>query len=240
LEIESGLVNRSNHLNPQSKILFAGDPHGDFNPLIAAVHQYKPEAVVLLGDYDLEMPLEVCLQEIMGLTQIWWIAGNHDFETPSKHRYLFNSALADQGLHLKVTEIAGLRIAGLGGIFLGRVWYPPQQPKWRDKQHYLDNQPLNLRHTSLSLKHKCAIWHDEFEALKTLKADILVTHEAPGSHRHGFDAIGELAAAMEVKNIFHGHLHENYAGLIKKNIKVFGVANRAVADLMGNTLTPAL
>jgi predicted phosphodiesterase len=223
-------------LNPKNKILFAGDPHGDFKPLIAAVHEYKPEAVVLLGDYDLDTPLETCLQEIVGLTQIWWIAGNHDFETPCKYRNLFHSALAGNSLHLKVTEIAGLRIAGLGGIFLGRVWYPPQQPKWRDKQHFLHNQPSNIRHTAMSLKYKGAIWHDEFEALKTLKADILVTHEAPGSHRHGFDVIGELAAAMGVKHIFHGHLHENYIGSVKSHIKVVGVANGAVADLAGNTI----
>lgn len=223
-------------MNPNNKILFAGDPHGDFKPLIAAVHKYKPEAVVLLGDYDLDMPLENCLQEIIGLTQIWWIAGNHDFETPVKYQNLFHSALAENSLHLKVTEIAGLRIAGLGGIFLGRVWYPPQPPRWRSKQHYLRDQPVNLRYSPLSLKYKGAIWHDEFEALKALKADILVTHEAPGSHRHGFDVIGELAAAMGVKHIFHGHLHENYTGIVKNNIKVFGVANRAVADLLGNTL----
>ncbi|HEY8219643.1 MAG TPA: metallophosphoesterase [Methylobacter sp.] len=223
-------------MNPKNKILFAGDPHGDFKPLIAAVHEHKPEAVVLLGDYDLDTPLETCLQEIVGLTQIWWIAGNHDFETPCKYKNLFHSALAGNSLHLKVTEIAGLRIAGLGGIFLGRVWYPPQKPKWRDKQHFLHNQPVNIRHTAMSLKYKGAIWHDEFEALKTLKADILVTHEAPGSHRHGFDVISELAVAMGVKNIFHGHLHENYIATVKSNIKVVGVANRAVADLIGNTL----
>ena len=222
-------------MSPQNKILFAGDPHGDFRPLIEAVHQYKPEAVVLLGDYDLDMPLDIYLKDIVGLTQIWWIAGNHDFETPSKHRHLFNSALADKGLHLKVTEIAGLKIAGLGGTFLGRVWYPPEQPRWRNKQHYLHHQSA----TGMTLKYKCAIWHDEFETLRTLKADILVTHEAPGSHRHGFDVIGELGAAMGVKNIFHGHLHENYIGTVENNITVFGVADRAVADLMGNTLKSA-
>ncbi len=223
-------------MNPNNKILFAGDPHGDFEPLIAAVHEYKPEAVVLLGDYDLEKPLEICLQSIIGLTQIWWIAGNHDFETPSKHRHLFHSALADKGLHLKVTEIAGLRVAGLGGIFLGRVWYPPQPPKWQDKQHYINSQSTHARHSVMSLKYKGAIWHDEFEALKALKADILVTHEAPGSHRHGFDVIGDLALAMGVKHIFHGHLHENYAGIVKRNIKVSGVANRTVANLEGKIL----
>lgn len=223
-------------MNSKNKILFAGDPHGDFKPLISAVQECKPEAVVLLGDYDLEMPLESYLQEIVGLTEIWWIAGNHDFETPSKHENLFHSALAEKSLHLKVKDIAGVRIAGLGGIFLGRVWYPPRQPKWLGKQHFLSEQTSNVQHSAMPLKYESAIWHDEFESLKALKADILVTHEAPGSHRHGFDAIGELAAAMGAKHIFHGHLHENYASVIKNDIKVFGVANRAVTDLMGNTI----
>ena len=225
-------------MSQHHRILFAGDPHGNFKPLIAAVHKYRPEAVILLGDYDLAEPLESCLQEIADLTDIWWIAGNHDFESPDKYNNLFNSAYSDKDLHLKVTEIAGLKVAGLGGIFLGRVWYPPQQPKWLGKQHYLHNQSAKIKHADdMSLKYKSAIWHDEFEALKTLKADILVSHEAPGSHRHGFNAIGELAAAMGVKHIFHGHLHENYASFIKKNIKVVGVADTAVADLMGNTLS---
>ncbi|MDD5322862.1 MAG: metallophosphoesterase [Methylococcales bacterium] len=223
-------------MNQHSRILFAGDPHGNFKPLIAAVHKYQPEAVILLGDYDLEMPLESCLQEIVNLTEIWWIAGNYDFESPEKYNNLFHSALSDKDLHLKVTKIAGLRVAGLGGIFLGRVWYPPQQPKWLGKQHYLYNQSVNIKRFDLSLKYKSAIWHDEFEILKTLKADILVTHEAPGSHRYGFKAIDELAIAMGVKNIFHGHLHENYIGTINKKINVFGVAKNAVVDLGGNTL----
>jgi predicted phosphodiesterase len=224
-------------MSQHKRILFAGDPHGNFRPLIVAAHKYQPEAVILLGDYDLDRPLESCLEELVGLTEIWWIAGNHDFESPGKYNYLFNSAFSDKGLHLKVTEIAGLRVAGLGGIFLGRVWYPPQQPKWLGKQQYLQNQSYNCKHSDMSLKYKSAIWHDEFEALKVLKADILVSHEAPGSHRHGFKVIGELAEAMGVKHIFHGHLHENYVGIIKNNINVYGVANSAVADLLGNILS---
>jgi predicted phosphodiesterase len=225
-----------NNMSHRNKILFAGDPHGNFKPLIEAAHKYQPEAFILLGDCDLDMPLESCLEDIAGVTEIWWIAGNHDFESPGKYNNLFNSAFSDRDLHLKVTEIAGLRVAGLGGIFLGRVWYPPQQPKWLGKQQYLHHQSVNTRDSDMPLKYKSAIWHDEFEALKALKADILVSHEAPGSHRHGFKVIGELAVAMGVKNIFHGHLHENYASIINNNIKVCGVADSAVADLLGNTL----
>jgi predicted phosphodiesterase len=224
-------------MNQDNRILFAGDPHGNFKPLITAVHRFQPTAVVLLGDYDLETPLENCLQEIVGLTNIWWIAGNHDFESPEKHNNLFNSALANKNLHLKVTEIAGLRIVGLGGIFLGRVWYPPQPPKWQGKEHYLNNQSIKVQQSEMTLKYKSAIWYDEFEALKSLKADILVSHEAPGSHRHGFHVIGELAEAMGIKHIFHGHLHENYVSFIKKNIKVNGVANSAVTNLIGHRLS---
>ena len=218
------------------KILFAGDPHGNFRPLLSAVHRYKPRAVVLLGDYDLDVPLEVSLEEIMGLTEIWWIAGNHDFESPEKHHNLFHSALAENHLHLKISNVAGVRIAGLSGIFLGRVWYPPHPPKWIGKQHFIDAQRPSLRNDELPLKYKCAIWHDEFHALAQLKADILVTHEAPGSHKHGFAILGDLASKMGVKHVFHGHLHENYAKVIKHNIQVFGVANSSVADLNGNTL----
>jgi len=218
------------------RILFAGDPHGDFQALIAAVRKHAPEAVVMLGDYDLEQPLEIYLADILALTQVWWIAGNHDFETHGKYQNLFHSALANHSLHLKVQDIAGVKVAGLSGIFLGRVWYPPQPPKWSGKQHYLSEQPKHLKKADMSLKYHSAIWHDEFEALKEQKADILVTHEAPNSHRHGFSVISELAVAMGAKHIIHGHLHENYTRTIKHNIRVIGVANRTVANLRGDIL----
>ncbi len=228
---------KADNMGRHQRILFAGDPHGNFKPLIESVHKYRPEAVILLGDYDLDEPLEKYLEEIADVTEIWWIAGNHDFETPNRYNNLFNSTFSDRSLHLKVTEIAGLKVAGLSGIFLGRVWYPPQQPRWLGKQHFLCNQSANLQQPELSLKYKSAIWPDEFEAFKLQKADILVSHEAPGSHRHGFKVISELAAAMGVKHVFHGHLHESYKGIIKNNIKVLGVANTAVADLLGNRVS---
>jgi predicted phosphodiesterase len=225
-------------MHHSNRILFAGDPHGNFQPLIAAVQQYKPEAVVLLGDYDLTQPLDTHLKDIMNLTDVWWIAGNHDFQTPRYYHNLFNSKLAGNSLHLRVIKIAGLRIAGLSGIFLGRVWYPPQVPKWQSKRDYLRHQiNTNLIENELPLKYQSAIWHDEFEALKNLKADILVSHEAPRSHKHGFMAIGDLAAAMGVKQVFHGHLHENYSSIIKRNINVIGVANQTVVNLIGQKLS---
>lgn len=223
-------------MTDEKKILFAGDPHGNFEPLIEAVKKHLPEAVVLLGDYDLKQPLEHYIHSIMDKTQIWWIPGNHDFDHPSHHKNLFSSQLSDQGLHLNVKEICGLRIAGLGGIFLGRVWYPPQAPKWKSKREYVSQQLSDFIKPELSLKFQSAIWPDEVAKLRKLKADILVTHEAPRSHRHGFIAIDNLAEAMGVKKIFHGHLHEHYSATIRKGIQVFGVGDAMVSDLLGNEL----
>ncbi|MFW5443775.1 MAG: metallophosphoesterase [Methylococcaceae bacterium] len=220
-------------MTADNKILFAGDPHGDFDPLIAAVKKNHPAAVVMLGDYDLKKPLEAYLKEIVDHTQVWWIPGNHDFEQPLHYNNLFSSQLAGQGLHLKVKDIAGVRIAGLGGIFLGRVWYPPRHPKWKSKRHYLRHPSSGANSAGLSLKYQSAIWYDEWAELKKLKADILVTHEAPRSHKHGFIAIDQLAEAMGVRKVFHGHLHEHYSAKIRNGIEVFGVGDAKVADLLG-------
>lgn len=217
-------------------ILFAGDPHGNFEPLISAVKKHKPQAVILLGDYDLKKPLQEYLQAIVGETKVWWIPGNHDFDPPLHHQNLFSSQLSEQGLHLKVANIAGVRVAGLGGIFLGRVWYPPRAPKWRNKQQYLSSLSSNNEPAELSLKYQSAIWPEEWAQLKKLKADILVTHEAPKSHKHGFIAIDHLAEAMGVKKVFHGHLHEHYSATIRKGIQVTGVRDAKVVDLCGDEL----
>lgn len=61
----------------------------------------------------------------------------------------------------------------------------------------------------LSLKHSSSIFPDEYDRLSQLHADVLVTHEAPSVHPHGFDALDELAQAMNVNSTFHGHHHDN-------------------------------
>ncbi|MDT8407724.1 MAG: metallophosphoesterase [Methylococcales bacterium] len=215
------------------RILFAGDPHGDFQAIIEAVGQFQPEAVILLGDCELSAPLESQLGRVLDLTDVWWIPGNHDFDDHDRHRFLFASALADKNLHLNVKTIAGLRVAGLGGIFLGRVWYPPRAPRWHSKQDYLAQQPQHLRELGLSLKMRSAIWYDEVQQLKKHQADILVTHEAPGCHRYGFTALDELARHLRVKQLYHGHQHDAYQAWLSPSIQVVGVAKRAVADLAG-------
>jgi len=222
----------------QNKVLFAGDPHGQFSQINAAAIKYRPEAIILLGDICTDKLLEEYLQPALKHTKIYWIQGNHDFSSKVYFNNLFNSGLSEYSLHLKVVEVAGLRIAGLGGIFSGKMWYPPSSPKFKSLNNFLTIQPSNIKKQGGNLKHRSAIFYDDVEKLKELKADILVTHEAPSCHRHGFKLLDELAEKMGVKKVIHGHHHQHYKSKINDEIEVFGVDEAGIIDLNGDVLIP--
>ena len=70
-------------------ILFAGDPHGNFSPILRACAARPPGDLILLGDCDLQAPLHKVLAP--ALEQGWnahWILGNHDTETPASYDHL--------------------------------------------------------------------------------------------------------------------------------------------------------
>lgn len=89
--------------------------------MIYAVKLRRPEVIIFLGDLQAKRPLEVELQEILDLTEIWFIHGNHDTDTDTDYNHLFGSALADRNLRGRVAEIGGYKIAGLGDVFRGQV-----------------------------------------------------------------------------------------------------------------------
>lgn len=221
-----------------NRILFAGDPHGSFDSIINAVLHYKPLAVVMLGDYSLQQKLDIYLKPIADLTEIWWIYGNHDVASKADYCHLFESAYKHNGLHLKVREIAGLKIAGLGGIFMAKNWYPPAQSRWHSRNHWFRAQSPQIRRGGMPLKLKYSIWQHEVAIMQdTVQADILVTHEAPSCHRYGFHAIDELAKAIGARYIFHGHQHEYYHDKVMGNVHVTGVAKAMVVNLQGQNLS---
>lgn len=107
------------------KVVHAG--HGDFKPVIAVVERDRPEAIVLLGDLQARQPLHFELRTIRELTEIWFIHGNHDSVTDADYDNLWGSELADRNLlHGRVVEIVSYRVAGLGGIFRGKIWNPTE------------------------------------------------------------------------------------------------------------------
>lgn len=79
--VSSDLHARSEHQQSKPKLMFFGDPHGDLDPVIAAVEHFRPEAIVLQGDIQARQPLHVELGPIPGFTEIWFIHGNHDTDT---------------------------------------------------------------------------------------------------------------------------------------------------------------
>jgi hypothetical protein len=65
-----------------------------------------------------------------------------------------------------------------------------------------------------------------------LAADILVLHEAPACHPHGFAVLDELAEAMGVARVFHGHHHDCLDYRVT-DPAVSGVGYRGISDLAG-------
>ena len=191
-------------------VYFFGDTHGQLQHVREIVARDRPAAIVLLGDVQARRPLELELAPILSLTEVWFIHGNHDTDSDADYDHLFGSALAERNLHGRVAVVDGLRIAGLGGVFRGQVWWPTGQPRYQSGAQFAASCGQGNRwRDGLPRKHHSTIFPDDFERLAAQRADILVTHEAPSAHPHGFVAIDNLARRLQVAQVFHGHHHDS-------------------------------
>jgi predicted phosphodiesterase len=194
------------------------------------------DLIVFLGDLEPSRPLRQEYAPFQAADiECWHIHGNHDTDRLDTWRNLEDGA--EHCLEGRVIDIAGLRVAGLGGIFRGEVWYPQQgseAPVYRSYGDYarairrqaglkarlspqdlvrLQDTPrpdpdlLDASRCGKLLKHRSTIFPETVERLAKLEADILVTHEAPAGHPYGFGALDELARAMRVRVLVHGHHH---------------------------------
>lgn len=192
-------------------IFICGDPHGVFDHIVEAVLEYRPAAIILLGDMECARPLDVELGEIMGKTMICYVPGNHDTEHETCYDNLLNSHC--QNLHGRVLDVAGVRIGGLGGVFRRKVWNPDVELEWsseRTPEAFLRTLGHGNRwRDGLPLRHRSTIFPSDLDSLVRQRADILVTHEAPAEHPYGFEALTQLAAGMGVSQAFHGHHHRD-------------------------------
>lgn len=190
-------------------IFFCGDPHGNFSHIIDAVEEHHPNAVVLLGDMQAQTPLDLELAPILDVTEVWFIPGNHDTASDADYDNVFGTALAGRNLHCRVAEIGGLRIAGLGGVFRSQVWAPPAPWEYETSTEFTARCGKGNRwRGGLPRRHRSSIFPGDLANLASQRADILVTHEAPSCHPHGFQVIDEIARKMGVRQTFHGHHHD--------------------------------
>jgi hypothetical protein len=232
-----------------SKIFFCGDNHSHFKHIIQSVREHQPDAIVLLGDIEAQQPLEMELAPVLGKTEIRFIHGNHDSDSEENWRFLAHSRLGNLNLHARVDTVAGVRVAGLGGVFRGKVWWPGEQKYFetfddlaRDVARKQQYEMWSKQRAETTLRtHSSTIFPEVYDELSKLRADILVVHEAPSCHLHGFKAIDDIAQALGVKKVFHGHHHDrvDYSSSYERlGFKTYGVGFCGITNQAGEVIVP--
>lgn len=199
-------------------ILLCGDPHGRVDHIIRAAGEARAAAVLLLGDIEPDRPLQDAMRPLTENGVSWYfIGGNHDADSDDVALRVWNAETESHNVHGKVATLPnGLRVAGLAGVFREAVWYPSTSaaregaPAWRSRKEHAHATPRQDRWEGNlpPRRHLGTIYYDEFESLVDLRADLLLTHEAPGYHPHGFHLLDDLARSMGVKALAHGHHHD--------------------------------
>lgn len=222
--------------------------------------EHRPEAVVLLGDMDLERPLADELKQVVDAgVRLLWIPGNHDGDRETWLSNLFGGASAAWSIHGRVETIGQLRIAGLGGVFREQVWHPGMvtaaPPSARGArccrasaraERSRNSAPKWERQPGIPMRHRVSIWPEDYDRLAASGANILATHEAPSccvsskGRKMGLEEIDVLGEALGVRAIFHGHHHIDYDTVLPNNIRVFGVGRAGVRADDGTIIRPGL
>jgi len=225
------------HKDALKRIWLLGDVHGHFDHIgrtlqVAKNSSNLPNWLVFLGDMDLAgQTFEQVIQPFQDVcpgVKTAFIHGNHDADTYEKWTLLHESGPAEV-LHGKVLDLDGVRVAGLGGNFLGRVWIPPAEPILRNKIAAMNRGPYQGRNgLQPSPKFHAAIYSDDVVKLGKQRADILVTHEAFSCHIHGWSALDQLARDLRVVRAFHGHTHDDHSDAYALQRDVMGFEVRAV------------
>jgi len=225
-----------------NKMLFVGDPHGQYEHIIEAIEKSNPAACVLVGDQCYDEPIDQLFASIERKTAFHWIHGNHDTDNKRWFDNLFSSPWSAKNLHSHVEQLATLRVAALGGVFRGKIWDGKQDMRyhtrksWRsvhNVKRFIQSYERGVR------KHESTIWPEDYDRLVLLDADILVLHEAPTSDRHGHQALDDLAERLGVRLIVHGHHHRCYTDTLANGIAVVGLGLAQIATLDLNAFARA-
>ena len=231
------------------RIWFAGDPHGEFRHVVRLALRHRPDAVIFLGDLELSAPLSTVMKPLVHVgVAVHGIHGNHDCDSAALwSRLADDPSFPSFSLDGRVAVVAGVRIGGLGGIFREKVWYPPEgflYGSYADLEAELSapwvrEDQAKVRASGQWLLHRGSIFPAVYDRLALLRADVLVSHEAPGGvdlHPLGVEEVGELAQMMQAASGFHGHHHINCRYAATGPVRWCGVGYREIVDLDGNTI----
>lgn len=197
------------------RIWFVGDVHGEFKYLARTLleSELRPRWIVFAGDIDIaHKPFREILEPLYGFdpeVRVGFVHGNHDADS-YEHWEMLHDCGPAVPLHGQVVNLSGVLVAGLGGHFVGRVWLPPAEPSFTSKKAALNRGAFQYRGGQRpSPMYQAAIYPDELKRLAKKRADILITHEAPSCHPHGFEALDGLARSLRAVRTFHGHHHDD-------------------------------
>lgn len=209
---------------------FVGDPHGDFASILSLAGQRVGD-IVIVGGLELPAPIHAVLAPLFATGWgIHYVLGNHDSDICQQLDWL----TGDRGghpagdLHARVADLGGVRVAGLGGVFKGRVWLPDEEVRYasredwmgRNRERWRGGLPVHLRDT---------IFPEDFLRLGSQRADILVCHEGPSSvwRGQGWLAIDDLANRMGARLVVHGHHHHSGSASLPNGV---GVRSLGIAE----------
>ena len=153
--------------------------------------------IIYLDDLQAQKPMQDELRVIL-----------NDTDSDADDDNLLGSSLASRNRHAKAVDVAGMRIAGRGVVFRGRVRSPPSDPAIAlpgDLVRFVGRG--NLWRNGLMRKHRSTIFAVDDVSLMTRRADVLIPHEATSVHRHGWGAVDALASSLRVRQSLHGHHH---------------------------------
>jgi len=197
------------------RILVVSDLHGDLNSAHRAAAFVEPDMILSSGDWgDPDQVDETALRVLLAAAPIYTTFGNHDpLDLLARLQNRDGSAvLLPQG---KPVEIAGLRLASIGGIWA----------KSHAKRHYV---------TDADVADAAA------QIAQAGRVDILITHGCPlgladltPSGRHGgqrcfLDAFHAVAPRLHLC----GHLHVPQERILKDGRKVMNVGQTSAGSIV--------
>ncbi|ETX26519.1 metallophosphoesterase family protein [Roseivivax isoporae] len=210
-------------------ILFFGDPHGNWDPLYEALEE-RPRAVIVLGDLaeakldpsGVQRARDAFDAVLDAGAQLAFIVGNHD--SGSDELWKLVEDYDQYRIDGRVIDIDGLRIAGLGGVIRARLWPGEGEPRYATEAELIARTPRQERwRGGIPQVHRTTIMPWTVKELRLHQADVLITHEAPLPHQHGFGFLNDLALDMSARMIVHGHHHQTYSEVTDEGIGVQGV-----------------
>ena len=64
----------------EPNIIVLGDTHGDHEHVIELARRHRPDAMIHVGDFDLQRPFHEAFGAVLDICPLYFVAGNHDFD----------------------------------------------------------------------------------------------------------------------------------------------------------------